>query len=190
MQKKWDEAYGRPDKQPGEACRVLLGNRHLLPASGTSLDLACGLGGNALLLARHGLASHGWDISPVALNKLVQAGAQQGLTIHTEQRDVENSPPPAHSFDVIVVSHFLHRPSSPAIAAALRPGGLLFYQTYHQQKVSDTGPSSAKFLLEPQELLKLFAELDVLYYREDGRSGDLSQGLRDIAYFVGRKPKA
>ncbi len=33
------------------------------------------------------------------------------------------------SFDVIVVSHLLDRTLAPALVAALRPGGLLYYQT-------------------------------------------------------------
>jgi 2-polyprenyl-3-methyl-5-hydroxy-6-metoxy-1,4-benzoquinol methylase len=187
MQEKWDKAYSG-DKQAGEARWVLKENAHLLPAKGISLDLASGLGANALLLARHGLESHAWDISPVALEKLTKMAQEQNLKVLTEQRDIENSPPPANSFDVIVVSHFLHRPLCADLVNALKLGGLLFYQTYHQDKIGNHGPNSARFLLEPQELLSLFNPLEILFYREDGRQGNLDKGLRDIAYFVGRKP--
>jgi SAM-dependent methyltransferase len=186
MQKKWDAAYSG-DKQAGEARWVLRENSHLLPVSGTALDLACGLGANALLLAQHGLDTHAWDISPVALEKLKQTGQQQGLDIHTEHRDIEQNPPTPNSFDVIVVSHFLYRPICQDLIAALKPGGLLFYQTYHQQKLGSSGPSSEKFLLKPQELLRLFSNLDIVFYREDGRCGNLEEGLRDLSYLVGQK---
>ena len=187
MQEKWDAAYSG-DKQAGDARWVLKENQHLLPSSGASLDLATGLGANALLLAAKGLESHAWDISPVALDKLQQTADVKGLSVITEHRDIEQQPPAPNSFDVIVVSHFLYRPICDDLIAALKPGGLLFYQTYHQNKLSKSGPSSEKFLLAPQELLSLFAPLETLFYREDGRQGDLGQGLRDIAYFVGRKP--
>lgn len=47
--------------------QVLLDNSHLLPASGRALDLACGLGANALYLAKRGMTTSAWDLSPVQL---------------------------------------------------------------------------------------------------------------------------
>lgn len=162
-------------------------NQHLLPTEGDALDLACGLGANALLLAARQLDTYAWDNSAVGLQKLAQFAAERSLSVTTLQRDVEQSPPPAHSFDVIVVSQFLYRPIFPALVAALKPGGVLFYQTFHQQKLSSSGPGNPDFLLAPGELLTAFADLQVLFYREDAQVGDLQQGLRDCSYFVGRK---
>jgi hypothetical protein len=78
----------------------------------------------------------------------------------------------------------LHRPICKHITAALKPNGLLFYQTFHENKLSTTGPSNPKFLLQNQELLKLFSDLKVLFYREDGRQGHVDKGLRDMAYLI------
>ena len=184
----WDKRY--QDKQaPGKPCWVLTANQHLLPCAQNrkSLDLACGLGANALLLAKHGFESHAWDSSGVALDKCQQFAEQQALTLTTLQRDVEAQPPEAESFDVIVVSQFLHRPSCPALIKALRPGGLLFYQTFHQHKLSDQGPSRDNFLLKRNELLSLFAPLHVVFYREDAQVGQLNTGLRDLSYLVAQK---
>ena len=183
---KWDQRYSKRDK-PGPACRVLRENAHLLPAQGKSLDLACGLGGNALLLAKQGLDSHAWDYSAVALKTLNTFAAASKLTIHTEQRDVEQCPPEQHSFDVIVVSQFLYRPMLPALAMALRPGGLLFYQTFNRSKASTQGPSNPDYLLAPNELLKAFSSLELIYYREEGKAGDISRGLRDCSCYIGKK---
>lgn len=189
MSALWDKRYQKPLK-PAKPCRVLTDNQYLLPpAQGLkSLDLACGLGANALLLAKHGFESHAWDSSAVALEKCQMAASQQSLTVTTLQRDVEAQPPSPSSFDVIVVSHFLHRPSCGALVDALRPNGLLFYQTFHQQKLSTAGPNREEFLLKRNELLDLFSALNVLFYREDAQTGDLSTGLRDLSYFVGQKP--
>ena len=70
---------------------------------------------------------------------------------------------------------------------ALKPGGLLFYQTYSQAAVSDAGPSSANFRLDDNELLKLFATLKVRVYREERLLGDIKSGWRDMAMLVAEK---
>ncbi len=129
-----------PDEFP-EASRVLQDFCHLLPDQGDALDLACGLGGNALFLAKTRLSVQAWDVSSVAINKLNTHALSKQLHIHTETRDVITSPPQAETFDAIIVSYFLHRPLAKFICDALRPGGVLFYQTFTRNKVSNEGPS-------------------------------------------------
>jgi tellurite methyltransferase len=187
MQDKWNQRY-RQKQGPGDPCWVLDHNRHLLPKTGKSLDVACGLGANALLLSRMNFDSHAWDTSSVALDKLGQFAQQQKTTVTLLERDIEVNIPAVCSFDIIVVSHFLHRPLFPALVAALRPHGLLFYQTFNEQKMTNSGPSNKKFLLTTGELLSLCSPLELIFYREDARNGDLIEGLRDCSYYVGRKP--
>ena len=66
LEAKWDAIYQRPTQEP-QAAEVLRENRFLLPVSGRALDLACGLGGNALFMAAAGLNVDAWDISGTAL---------------------------------------------------------------------------------------------------------------------------
>jgi tellurite methyltransferase len=186
LQDKWNQRYSNSDSA-GQVCRVLNDNAHLLPASGRSLDLACGLGGNALYLAEQGLDSHAWDISTTALDTLSGFALHRGLQVCTEQRDIETSPPAAANFNVIVVSQFLFRPLFPALVEALKTGGLLFYQTFNQQKLSASGPSNPEYLLSKGELLQQLSLLELLFYREDGDTGKLDKGLRNCSYFVGKK---
>ena len=148
LRRKWDARY-QEAAAPAEPALVLRDNLHLLPPQGRALEVACGLGGNALALARHGLAVSAWDLSPVAIKRLRGWAAESGLAVDATVRDVLLEPPPAESFDVLVVTHFLDRPLAPALAAALRPNGLLFYQTFSRESVSDCGPSSADFRLAP-----------------------------------------
>lgn len=183
---KWDSRYLQ-STNAGTSSTVLSQHLHLLPATGRALDLACGLGANALCLAQQGLESHAWDLSTVALDKLETFAQQQALKITTLQRDVAQYPPEKNSFDVIVVSQFLHRPLFPALIAALKPDGLLFYQTFNQQKIASDGPSNPEFLLAPKELLRLLSPLEVVFYREEGRCGDLGKGLRTFSYYIGQK---
>jgi tellurite methyltransferase len=186
-QEKWNAIYDASDVRVAAPCLVLSENTHLLPVSGVALDLACGLGGNALLLAERGLVTYAWDISDVALYKLDKQACARGLQIQTRQHDVESGGFLQAGFDVIVVSRFLCRGVVPEIIAALKPGGLLFYQTYTTEKLAEEGPRNPDYLLEPGELILLFSSLRPLYYREDGRTGDLSQGWRNEAALIALK---
>jgi SAM-dependent methyltransferase len=189
-QQKWDRIY--TDKRPGlpQAAEVLIQNRHLLPAKGVALDLACGLGGNSLLLAQSGLDVLSWDVSPVAIAKLQQLASQQALKIRTEVRDVIRFPPDKQSVNVLLVSHFLVREMAADLVAALKPGGLLFYQTFCQDKVSEVGPRNPDYLLADNELLRMFAGLKIRVYREESLLGQRDLGWRNQAMLVAEKPLA
>jgi tellurite methyltransferase len=187
LREMWDVRHGDPLKRPAVA-RVLEENRHLLPTAGYALDLACGLGGNALALAERGLQVTAWDLSPVAIERLLAFAAERGQDKLTAAvRDVEGDPPVTESFDVIVVSYYLSRPLIPHLIAALKPGGLIFYQTFTRIAVSDAGPSNPEYRLGDNELLKLFDPLRVRFYREENRLGDLSLGFRDVAMLVAQR---
>ena len=182
----WNQRYRNTaiEQRPAQ---VLLQHLHLLPITGRVLDLACGLGANALLLARHGLQTWAWDISPVAIARLNNAARAAGFVIQTEVRDVTVRPPQPDCFDVIVVSHFLERSLANALQAALCPGGLLFYQTFTKSRVDETGPSNPDFRLDDNELLSLFGGLKLRVYREEGLLGDLHLGFRNEAMLVAQK---
>ena len=188
LRAKWDERYADSEKQAHPA-EVLISNSHLLPATGKALDLACGLGGNAICLADLGLDVSAWDLSPVAIGRLQIIAAENGLSnLNAEVRDVERRPPPVDYFDVIVVSYFLERNLITSLIDALRPGGLIYYQTFIRDAVSTDGPESHHFRLADQELLQLFNGLKIRLYREEGRLGDISKGIRDVAMLIAEKP--
>ena len=144
-------------------------------------------GGNALLLARAGLAVDAWDLSAVAIAQLAAAAAREGLAVATQVRDVVAEPPPPACYDAITVGYFLDRRIAPAIVTALQPGGLLFYQTFGPERVGDRGPRNPAYRLETGELLRLFAQLRVHLYREDGVAGDPARGLRGEVQFIGAR---
>ncbi|GAB4300776.1 MAG: hypothetical protein Kow0096_21090 [Thiohalomonadaceae bacterium] len=185
---KWDARYRDASVGDGEPVRVLRDYAHLLPGHGRALDLACGLGANALLLAAHGLDTLAWDISAVAVDKLNTHARGHDLPLHAEVRDLTQHGLPEHHFDVIVVSRYLERSLCPAIQAALKPGGLLYYQTWTRARVGEHGPGNPAFRLARNELLHLFSALDVIAYREEDSVGDTARGLRDEAYLVAQRP--
>ncbi|SEO52243.1 Methyltransferase domain [Aquisalimonas asiatica] len=190
LRDKWDARYRAASPSDARAAQVLADNLHLLPTHGRGLDLAAGLGGNAYVLARQGIATEAWDLSSVGSRLIDSHARASGLPVTPHVRDVIAEPPAPESFDVIVVSAFLHRPLCGAIAAALRPGGLLFYQTYCQTRVSTGGPSNPDFLLADGELLQLFSDLKPIVYREEGTLGTPFIGFRDRAMLVAQRPSA
>lgn len=186
-QQKWDQRYRSEIAAYPEPAWVLTQNQHLLPQRGSALDLACGLGANALLMASLGLQAQAWDISNEALAKLNAEAQRRHFHVLTEQRDVSDSPPDKTSFDVIVVSQFLDRKLCPTLINALKPGGLIFYQTFCREKVGGSGPQNPDFLLADNELLHLFASLNLRVYREESIFGDTSKGWRNLAMLVAQK---
>lgn len=184
---KWDTIYAQQSCEGAHVAEVLGQNKHLLPKHGVALDLACGLGSNAIFLATLGFEVHAWDISAVALDKINDYASSNKLNISTQLRDVESNPPTSVTYDVVVVANFLFRPIIKDICLSLKPSGLLFYQTFTHKKVANVGPSNPDYLLTDNELLKLCEDMHVLIYREEGCQGDTTQGWRNQAMIVAQQ---
>ncbi len=187
LQAKWDTFY--QSHTESEVAPVLSEHAHLLPLSGYALDLACGNGANAVFLAERGLTVEAWDISEVALNRLTQKAQQYNLSIISKRLDITPQDLVMNSFDVIIVSRFLDRQLIPSLIQALKPEGLLFYQTFTVNKLTSEGPSHPDYLLQRNELLRLFQTLTLVFYQEEDHLGDLTQGNRNQAYFIGQKKR-
>jgi SAM-dependent methyltransferase len=185
-QDKWNAIYEQHSAEWLPAA-VLANHVALLPENGLALDLACGLGANALLLAEHGLEVEAWDISDRAIARLQTQAGQRNLSIQTTVCDIATDLLQANRYDVIVVSRFLERSLCRALMSALKPGGLLFYQTYTATKPHDTGPGNPLYLLKSGELLGLFADLMPVFYQDFARIGDLTRLERNEARFIGQK---
>ncbi len=187
QQQRWDRRHALA-QHPGTVAEVLLRNQHLLPPQGRALDLACGRGANSLYLAAQGLVVDAWDFSAVAIKRLQQLAQDQDLPVSTQIRDVVAHPPQADSFDLILVTHFLQRDLLPALIDALRPGGRIYYQTFVQHVNLERGPEQSEWRLQPNELLHLCKDLQLLYYREEGLAGAQVSTHSDLAMLVAMKP--
>jgi tellurite methyltransferase len=188
LRAKWDTRYRDLNVDRARPARVLSDNVHLLPTTGCALDVASGPGGNAVLLARLGFNVTAYDFSCVAIDKLNAYARYHALPLCAQCRDVEKDPPAPKSFDVVVIAYFLDRQLTETLIAALRPGGLLFYQTFIRDYVNAVRPGSPAFRLKTNELLILFSPLKILFYREEGSVGDTPCGFRNEALLVGQKP--
>lgn len=157
---KWNSRYAYSGTPLPPPAQVLSRAERWLPRgeSLSALDLACGRAANAHYLASRGFNVTAWDISETVISEV--SSRQPRVLDVIAVRDVIEQPPVPSSFDVIVVTRFLSRQTCPAIKAALKPGGVLFYQTFTH------GLSNARFLLADNELLSLFKGLHLLEYHE------------------------
>ena len=138
----------------------------LVPAGAEVLDLACGHGRHARLLAARGCRVLAVDRDAAALASLADVAG-----VVTLRADLEGAPwpfPPAR-FAAVVVTNYLHRPLFEPLVGALAPGGVLVYETFMLGNERFGKPSNPEFLLRPGELLEVVrARLEVVAF-EQGR---------------------
>ncbi|UCE86226.1 MAG: class I SAM-dependent methyltransferase [Deltaproteobacteria bacterium] len=158
---------------------------------GPVLDVACGRGRHALAAAELGAHVVAIDRSPAFLSELQLRARERALRIDPVRGDLEAPaalPVRPSCFGAVLVFRFLHRPLAGPLAAALRPGGLLLYETFtERQREVHRGPSNPDFLLREGELRRLFAGLDVLDYEECRVEGAFPQ---HVARLAARRPVA
>ena len=106
---------------------------------GRALDVACGLGRNAIHLAAHGYAVDAMDISGVALAKARERARTAGVEVNWIEADLEQPDIARGTYDVVVVARFLDRPLIPRLIDALRPGGHVVYDHHYIAPVAVDG---------------------------------------------------
>lgn len=122
----------------------------LVSEGGQVLDVACGSGRHARHFASRGRRVVAIDRDAEALARL--AGTP-GIETRVVDLEADAWPFDPASFDAVVVVNYLHRPLFPHLMAALRPGGVLIYETFMIGNERFGRPSNPDFLLAPAELL-------------------------------------
>jgi SAM-dependent methyltransferase len=136
----------------------------LIPAGGTVLDLACGTGRHARLLAGLGYRVEAVDRDEFHLQTLCGV---EGVTVRIA--DLEGGPWPyaRRKFAGITVCNYLHRPLFPRLLEALEQEGVLIYETFAVGNERFGKPSNPDFLLKPGELLEVVrGQLRVIAYED------------------------
>lgn len=157
--RRWDERYRERVDAPLPAPEALLLRQAAQFTGGDALDVACGLGQNALWLAARGYRVSGVDGSVLALRRAAAESRVRGLPVRWLCADLDLFTPAPASLDLVVVVRFLDRMLVPRLMAALRPGGLLFHCTFNVNRLQDDGGFPRAYLLEPGELGRLLAPL-------------------------------
>lgn len=174
--------------------RFLAEQLHRLP-KGRALDVAAGNGRHTLFLA-----SHGYDVDAIDRNgdtlKQLSTEAQSYPMGAVSTRNIDLEQPPPHepdlgtdAYDVILVFFYLHRPLFPRLIEALKPGGMLVYETFTiDNHVHHSHPKRREFCLAPNELLRLASPLCLLHYDEGRHSDDRASRHIHTAQLVAYKP--
>ena len=150
--------------------------------SGSALDLAGGVGRHTLWLAERGWKVTLVDVSEVGIDRARKNLAKRRdklplSNVDFKILDLEKVSNLGHEqYDLILVFFYLQRELFPALISALRPDGFLIYKTYTtDQQRFPGGPSHPMHLLQPNELLRAFAALRILYYNETIREKGLAE---------------
>jgi dihydroneopterin aldolase len=167
---------------------------HRLP-KGKVLDVASGSGRHALFLASLGYQVEAVDRDEQALAQLsADARAQHLTSIGSRVLDLEQLSPRElnlghEAYDAILVFFYLTRPLFPHLINALKPGGVLMYETFTiDNHLRHNHPKRQEFCLAPNELLRLTSGLRILHYDEGPHDGGRGSEPVYTAQLVAHKP--
>lgn len=181
----------RADPPPA---RFLVQQLHRLP-KGKVLDVASGSGRHALFLASLGYQVEAVDRDEQALARLSAGARLRHLTgigsrvLDLEAPSLQKSNLGHEAYDAILIFFYLNRPLFPSLIDALKPGGLLLYETFTvDNHVQRQHPKRREFCLAHSELLTLTPGLRILHYDEGLHEG--TSGLESVytAQLVAQKP--
>jgi SAM-dependent methyltransferase len=159
---------------------------------GRALDVACGNGRNAFLLASLGYEVTAVDFSAPAIEFVGRRAADLGVELTTVESDLSEFEIGVERYSVITNFHFLDRNLVPRIIRGLVPGGYLFFETFTVDECEVLGREMRReFLLERNEALRLFAPLRIVYYREGILKGEGPKDEpRAVARLIGMLPES
>ncbi len=160
-----------------EPAALLVEFRDRLP-KGKALDVAMGYGRHALYLAAAGWEVDAVERDPEAVAACRAEARRRGLSINVIEADLDVYRPPASTYDLITCFYFLDRALIPHIRDALKPGGVIIYETFSIENQRRFGaPRRTEFCLQPNELLTLFEGFLIMDVREGMVGGQYAASL-------------
>jgi tellurite methyltransferase len=183
--RRWNERYRRRTASGEHPRPFLVEQAGLLAEPGLALDVAMGQGGNAGFLLSRGWRVVGLDISAVALLRAKTLRPDLVAVLV----DLTRLSLPSATFDLILNFYYLQRDLWPQYRRALKPGGLLIFETFRRDPGDTEADLNPAYLLAAGELPHAFQDWELLVYRETlglGKGGR----PRAIASLVARRPVA
>ena len=196
---RWEARFAGPEYHFGTEPNAFLKSKaDLLKPGQKALSIADGEGRNGVFLAEQGLDVLAMDFSPTALAKSQALARQRGVTIRTEQADLDTWRWPAGAIDVVVAIFFqfcappLRTRVFDSIKRALKPGGLLLMEGYtpRQREYKTGGPSEVENLYTRKLLEQSFADfssVEIREYDSEIHEGPGHGGMSALIDLVGRK---
>jgi SAM-dependent methyltransferase len=184
----WDHRYSHEASRsvPRSPHDLVTSHLSLLPHNGLVLDVACGATSTGVYLASRGQRIIALDVSIAALRIAQSQVKKDALPISLAVMDLTDPWLPREHFDIILNFYYLSRPLWKIYREALKPGGLLFFETFLCE--ADMNPDH---YLDSLELKKVFDDWEIIRYAEIQRVSHLPDHpskKRRIAQLVARKP--
>ncbi len=183
---KWNALYNAEShlSAPRSPHSLLASHLDLLPEPGLALDIACGTTSTGLFLAAHQWQVIGLDVAASAV-RIAQARARgTAIPISFVVMDLTDPWLPDSHFDVILNFYYLSRPLLQLYKKILKPGGVLFMETFVWQPGIELNPNH---YLQPDELRNAFHGWEIIFSETNIRqhSNDKS---RKIDQIIVRRP--
>ena len=182
---RWEERYSGGSRHPDEGPSEFLAlHAHLV--TGRVLDVAAGVGRNALFLARRGNLVEAIDISFAGLRVLRNAAIAEGLNVLAVQADLESFPLPLARYAAVINIRYLQRSLFEPIQRAVKPGGIILFETFLIDQLALAPQMNPAYLLQHGELRAAFPGCEILVY-EEGFFPSRAHGAH-LARMVARRP--
>ncbi|MEJ2068120.1 MAG: class I SAM-dependent methyltransferase [Deltaproteobacteria bacterium] len=199
---RWDKKFAADDPEKWRRpSRLLVDNIPLVGGiavdggKGRALDVASGPGRNSVYLAEHGFVVDAVDNSKTGLEMArsfaLERGEEVAGNLNLIEADLDDFVIEPGAYDLIINFYYLNRGLISEMAAGLKAGGYLIFETFTKEHDGFNEGSNPSHYLNPNELLGLVLSVSgekrfhILYYREGAH---FEEGLmRSAAQLVARK---
>ncbi len=178
----WDERYAGGKYSSAEPHKLLVEIANAIKKPAKALDLACGIGRNAIYLAEKGWQVTAVDNSNVGIKIAKQRAAEKGVKIDFRVADLEKGEFAIEddAYDLICDFYYLQRDLFAAMKTGVKAGGIIVSTIHIYGDAEDAG----EFLLKEGELREFFRDFEILHYHEtsltDEDAGEHHQRTAEI----------
>ncbi len=155
---------------------------------GKALDVAMGQGRNSLWLAQMGWDVTGFDIADQAMAAANGQAAKLGVKIHTEVNTIDAFDYGENRWDLILLSYAGAGPGASRIERALKPGGILVVEAFHEDALKSMRIGGSLF--KTGELPHMFPGLRTVHYEEPIAKPDFAPKPARVVRFCAMKPES
>ena len=159
---RWNRRYSE-EEYPWKTPSKIVQDFYHLSKKGKALDIACGIGRNAIFLYDKGFDVDAVDISDVALSQI----KKKRPGINTIQADLDFYDIEQNRYDLIININYLNRRLIPQIKEGLKKGGVVIFETFTlKEEKGYMKPENRDYLLRSNELIHFFIDMYVVFYQE------------------------